>query len=152
MKPTLTNTSDREAIIRRLVQLQPDSLRQWGRMSVGQMLAHCAEPIRITLGEKPGPFSFPAPVRYVAGRFFLWTNRMGKSMTTLPELDAEKGRMTPPTDFESDRQTLLAYVNRFASLPESGRYENPAFGRLTAREFGQITHLHLNHHLRQFGV
>lgn len=94
----------------------------------------------------------PAPVQAVVRWVFLRMNSMGRGMRTLREIDPNRGLMTPPTDFESDRRTLVALVERFGSLPETGRFPHPAFGSLTARQLGQLTRFHLDHHLRQFGV
>ena len=39
----LFDQSTREEILHRLHMLQPETKAQWGKMNVGQMLAHCQE-------------------------------------------------------------------------------------------------------------
>jgi hypothetical protein len=45
------------------------------------------------------------------------------------------------------------YVERFATGPRARTWpEHPAFGRLSASQWGVLAHRHVDHHLRQFGV
>ena len=56
-----------EEVKKRIAQLRPDSARQWGKMNVAQMLAHCSaaigmaegkvSPPRILLGRLLGPLA-----------------------------------------------------------------------------------------------
>jgi hypothetical protein len=67
---------------------------------------------------------------------------------TAPEM-----RATKPVAWESDLQALHGLVDRFAELRPQGEWaEHPAFGRLSGKEWGVLCYLHLDHHLRQFGV
>lgn len=45
-------------LIERLHTLSPDSQRQWGKMQVAQMLAHCKEAFKIPLTDIPLPRIF----------------------------------------------------------------------------------------------
>ena len=42
-------------ILERLHKLSPNSQRQWGKMQVAQMLAHCKQAFKVPLTEKPMP-------------------------------------------------------------------------------------------------
>ena len=42
-----------QEIILRINQLKPDSVRRWGKMSIEEMLVHCAAGIQMGLGELP---------------------------------------------------------------------------------------------------
>ena len=42
-------------IIERINRLTPESSRQWGKMTVSQMLAHCKEAFKVPLSEKRLP-------------------------------------------------------------------------------------------------
>mgnify|MGYP000209295794 CR=1 FL=1 len=46
----LYNSEDLKGIIGRLQRLTPDAPRQWGKMTVSQMLAHCNASIETGLG------------------------------------------------------------------------------------------------------
>jgi len=146
MEPT-TNA----ALISRLFTLMPDTPRRWGTMTVGQMLVHCTDQLRVSLGEKP-VLSVRVPGFLKPVLKWLFLRRLAHlkpNMKTLPELDAQRG-MTPPTTFAADHATLLAYL-RPERHATSG-VQHPLFGHLSAQEFGEITWKHLDHHLRQFGA
>ncbi|GAA4351201.1 hypothetical protein GCM10023185_09670 [Hymenobacter saemangeumensis] len=42
-----------QQLLRRIAGVQEHSPRRWGRMSPGQMLCHCADQLRLALGQKP---------------------------------------------------------------------------------------------------
>jgi hypothetical protein len=45
-------------IINRINSLTPQTQRQWGKMNVAQMLAHCKEAFKVPLSEKKCPACF----------------------------------------------------------------------------------------------
>jgi hypothetical protein len=152
MKPSLTNANDLAAVLARLDRLRPDSERQWGTLTTTQMLTHVGEQIRICLGDKPVPPKNSALMRRLAKWYALRMTALPKNMRTLRELNPSGGLMTPPTDFEQDRRTLHGLIERLVRLPPDSQLAHPVFGSLTKNELGQLTYLHLDHHLRQFGV
>ena len=143
--------ADNAALQARIRALRPDSPRQWGRMSAGQMLVHCADQLRVSLGEKPvTSVRLPGFVKPLVKWLIVTRNKGFKpNMRTMKELDSEAD-MTAPTTFEADRSTLLALLDP-ARYPAGG-VEHPLFGHLTAKELGEVTWQHLDHHLRQFGA
>ena len=48
---SLYDRHQHEVIISRLSSVRPDARRQWGRMDVAQMLAHCQVPLRVAMGD-----------------------------------------------------------------------------------------------------
>ena len=52
-KPSLTNSANKQKIVERLGRIQLDSPRQWGRMTVNQMICHRSDSFRVTMGLKP---------------------------------------------------------------------------------------------------
>lgn len=151
MSANFLTANDNAALLARIQQLGPDSSRQWGKMTAGQMVVHCTDQLRVSRGEKavtstriPG-FLKPLVKWLLISRL----KAFKPGMRTLKELDAE-AEMTPPTTFEADRAHLLGLLE----LDKYGQkgVEHPIFGHLTAQEFGEVTWKHLDHHLRQFGV
>ena len=49
-----------QKIIQRIENLQVDSPRQWGKMDVAQMLAHCVVSLEVAVGDKNPPRTFIA--------------------------------------------------------------------------------------------
>ena len=148
--PDFLNDNDNAALVARIQALRPDSARQWGKMSAGQMLVHCADQLRVSTGEKPvTSVRIPGFLKPLVK--WLLISRMKefkRNMRTMRELDSEAG-MSAPTTFEADQAALLALLapDRY---PATG-VSHPVFGHLTAPEFGRVTWQHLDHHLRQFG-
>jgi hypothetical protein len=156
--PTLSNPIDRQQIIERLGKIQPSSFRQWGRMSVNQMICHLSDSFRVTMGEKPWKTQrisvtpIPLPlwfVKWVAlGSPMTWP----RGLRTRPEVDPEHGG-TPPTQFEQDRSELVKLLERFTRQPREFEWQpHPMFGTMSDRDWMRWGYLHMDHHLRQFGV
>ena len=69
---------------------------------------------------------------------------------TRPEMEQGAGG-TPPVGFERDRRDLLEILDRFVAAEEE-RTPHPIFGTMTEWEWQRWGYLHMDHHLRQFGV
>ena len=113
-------------IRQRMANLRPDSERQWGKMSVAQMLAHCSVWMEMALG-------LNSPPRSLMGRIF---GKAAKSVV----LNEEPIRRNMPTDkslivsdqrdFEAERQRLLEVTGRFATGgPEKYKKHTVSLGK-----------------------
>jgi hypothetical protein len=151
MAANFLDPRDNKALISRLFTLMPDAPPRWGTMTAGQMLVHCADQLRVSRGEKRVTSLWvPGLLKpWLKKRFITHFKGFKPGMKTLRELDARRG-MTPPVSFAADHATLIRLLAP-ASYSPSG-IDHPLFGHLSAREFGEITWQHLDHHLRQFGV
>jgi len=140
-----------DEFIARINKLQPHSERKWGKMSVGQMIAHCSEATKVALGEKELKRRF-------IGRLF------GKMIIKKITKDAKPFRHNGPTDpdfvisddrdFDEEKAKLVSLLKKFAKKSAS-EFENrvhPFFGKMTPTEWSILTYKHFDHHLRQFGV
>jgi Protein of unknown function (DUF1569) len=70
---------------------------------------------------------------------------------TRPEVDQEIGG-TKPVEFMSDRRVLEALIEQFAGRAGRDLQPHPMFGRMSNGEWLRWGYLHVDHHLRQFGV
>ena len=72
---------------------------------------------------------------------------------TFAEIDQAAGWGTTPQGMELDLQHLKALAERFVGrAAATGTFApNPAFGALTARQWGRLAYVHMAHHLKQFG-
>ncbi len=148
--PNLFETADREDVVRRLGGLRPASARQWGRMDVSQMLAHCAVSLEVPCGDR-------VKQQRLLGRIlapFVRAATLGdKPMVRNAPTDAEN-KIVDARDFEQERARLTSIVERFAGLGPAGvdGVVHSFFGPLTGDEWGRLMYKHLDHHLRQFGA
>ncbi len=140
-------------ILVRLKKLTPESQRLWGSMSVNQVLTHCADQLRICIGE--------IPIRPRGGKFtqaiLRWIGlnvpmKMPKNLKTIAELDPNKKYMTKPIEFVKDHSTLIGLYEKLLNSSENQHFEHPVFGVLSKNQAIKLTNIHLDHHLRQFGV
>jgi len=140
-----------EEVQQRLSRLQPDRPRQWGKMNLAQMLAHCSLGLEMAAGDI-------RPPRALLGRI------LGPAVKPIAFREEEPMRRNSPTskelvikgdrDFETERKRLSGLIDRFAALGPAGCTAHPHafFGSLTPDEWGVLMYKHLDHHLRQFGA
>lgn len=148
--PTLFVPRDREALARRLAQLEPVSPRRWGSMDPVQMLDHCAAGLEVALGDRPARQTLLGRLvtPLILGRV-LGPHPFRRNLPT--EATWASG---DPGAFEAQRLRLATLVDRFVQRGPEGAETavHPFFGRLGGARWGRLTYKHLDHHLRQFGV
>jgi uncharacterized protein DUF1569 len=139
-----------DEVISRIDKLQPASQRQWGKMEVAQMMAHCSAALdlasghlirpRILLGRLLGPFVRPI---YSNDKPFSRNNPTDKKLV-----------ISDPRDFGREQEQLKVRVRQFHQGGEAQctSHPHPFFGTLTPHEWSTGMYKHLDHHLRQFGV
>ena len=139
-----------DEIISRIDNLQPASPRQWGKMDVAQMMAHCSATLdmasgrlnrpRVLLGRLIGPFVKP-----------IFTNDRPFSMNSPTD---KKLVVSNQRDFLREQEELKLKVQQFHDAGEArcAQHPHPFFGALTPQEWSRGMYKHLDHHLRQFGA
>ena len=148
--PTLFDAAARARAHERIDALDASRPGLWGKMTAAQMVCHCADQLRVGLGDLPAvttpiPLLRWRPARQVLIYWLPWPK--GK-IPTAPEMQATK-----PAAWKDDLGALHALVDRFAGRRPDGEWaSHPAFGPLGGREWARLSWKHLDHHLRQFGV
>ena len=150
---TLADADCKTEILARVRALQPDSVRRWGRMTAHQMVCHLIDCNRMALGE----VVVTAPAARVPRAIVKWVSLhtpvpWPAGLPTNPELDQEVGGMRPD-DFAGDVAALESTVERLTS--RAGRSDwprHPDFGAMSEGDWLRWGYLHMNHHLRQFGL
>jgi hypothetical protein len=145
---SIFNPRDHLGLHDRIQQLKTTSEARWGRMTALQMVAHLSDSLRMASGElevapKNVPFRY-SPLKQLA----LYVLPVPKGLPTARELIARK-----PSDWSIEvadlRDQLNGLVQRGA---EALAPAHPAFGRMSAKQWGVLIYRHMDHHLRQFGV
>lgn len=135
----------------RLVLLQPDSERQWGKMNVAQAVAHCATSMEWAVGDRePDRMYFGRILGVLIKPFVVGNDKpMRPNSPTAKSLIIEDHR-----NLQAERERLIGLIDRFTARRAQGCTTNPHsfFGRLTPDEWAILMYKHLDHHLRQFGV
>ena len=145
--PLLHDPAVRSSLEARLTALRPDSPRQWGSMSVDQMLWHVNQFLAASIGEgtlEKQKSPIPAPIM----RFFLIHMPWPKSAPT------HKGAIPAGQfDFEAERVRCRGLIGKFVERPITGEWPvDPSFGSVDGRFASKLQAKHLDHHFRQFSA
>lgn len=141
-----------QSIKKRLDKLNTDSQPQWGKMNSAQMLAHLNVAYDIAYGKKEVKMN---------GFTRLMMKLFVKNMVVGDEMKYKKNSRTAPyfviadtRDFEAEKAKLWDYV-QLVEKDGTAHFEgkkNPAFGKLSSREWSNQFYKHLDWHFGQFGV
>lgn len=139
-----------DGYIARINQLAPDSKGQWGKMTVDQMLSHCQAPIDFAFGNLPVRVNFLMSLlgKMIKGKM-LQSSEFKKNSPTAPAF-IRRGSY----DFEQNKKDLIEKISVFSEKGKDAikTTRHPFFGEMTYDEWSQLHTMHLDHHLRQFGV
>lgn len=140
-----------DEVIARIETLTATSQPNWGKMSVGQMLAHCSvtyEMVYTDRHRKPNAFA-----RFILKMFV-------KNIVVSEKPYFKNGKTAPQfimkedKNFDDEKKRLIDYIVKTQELGEGyfeGK-ESHSFGKLTAIEWNNSFYKHLDHHLNQFEV
>ena len=140
-----------DQVIERINKLDASTKPNWGKMSVDQMLAHCCVSYELDFEDK-----HPKPKG-----FMKWMLKTFIKNTVVSEKPYKQNGRTAPAfliksdkDFNLEKERLIAYILKTQEL--GGNYfdqkESHSFGKLSAQQWNNMYHKHLDHHLTQFGV
>jgi hypothetical protein len=136
----------------RLSRLTAATPRQWGTMDLARALRHLTFTFEMSLGEQVVPDKTIPVVRdliYLV--FFRWFTTWPKGRPKGPAY------LCPPAqgEFESERAAVVDRMWRFVDLLEREPDRcavNPGLGPIALTTWSRVHGVHLDHHLRQFGV
>ncbi|GAB2588624.1 DUF1569 domain-containing protein [Spirosoma areae] len=146
--------SDLREVQQRISSITPGTQRQWGTMTVQQMLCHTTDQIRLALAQKPATETASWFNRNVAIHIALMLPKIPKGITAPIDMAQDAGGLgTKPTTFANDQKLLLTAIDEFIQKPAGYVFSaHPGYGALNREQYGRFIYLHLDHHLRQFGV
>ncbi len=147
---SIYKTDHNQELITRINKLTPESKALWGKMNAAQMLSHCQAPMDVAFGD----------MNLKANFFMQLLGRMFKNKI-LNSAEFKKDSPTAPAfirnnecDFEQSKADLIKKINRFSELGEKAikTTKHPFFGEMTLEEWDRLQSMHLEHHMKQFGV
>lgn len=146
---SLHNDAEREALRARVRALRGGAARRWGTMSVDQMMHHVNVVLEMCMGTR----DWGEPKRFVPvpRSWLVWL---------VLNLPWPRGAPTARAavagdryDLEAEKAHCIGLLERFAAKPLGVSWpEHFAAGRLTGRQYSELQHKHLDHHLRQFSA
>jgi Protein of unknown function (DUF1569) len=135
----------------RVLRITPENPRQWGTMSVSQMLHH----LNLACGGALGFYQLPDESYPVARTVFRWI-----LIDWFPEqpvgLRRPKGFKIPHDaqfDFAFEKQQLLKILDAaWRATAASDWGPHPMFGKMSVEEWGKLLQIHIDYHLKQFAT
>jgi hypothetical protein len=145
------NQANAAEIINRINKLNPATQPLWGKMAVGQMLAHCNVTYELVYEDiHPKPNAFKKFIlKLLVKNIVVNEKPFKKNERTAPEFLIKDNK-----SFDAEKKRLIDNINKTQQLGEpyfDGKVSH-AFGKLTKTEWNNMFYKHLNHHLTQFGV
>lgn len=144
----LFNQSDVSGILARIDKLSSNSQSQWGKMDVGQMLAHVNTALETALG-------LNTPKRLFIGRIigplvkqnYLSGKPFGKNAPTDKFYIFSNNR-----EFEKEKTKTIELITLFyeGGASKCTTNSHSFFGKLTPEQWAISQWKHFDHHLRQF--
>ncbi len=149
MKQNILSPATGASVVARVQLLQSESKALWGSMRCTDMLRHCNQAMKATLETDNNGRADSLKQKILR---FLFLN----VITTYPKyVKAPRWLQVAGTvsadAFGFEKSQFIYYVNEFGNKKNIA-LSHPVFGRLNTRQWGIITWMHLDHHLRQFGV
>ena len=140
-----------QELIGRINALTPETVPNWGKMSVDQMLAHCCVAYEMAYTDQhPKP---NALMRFILKAFVkngvVNETSYKKNIRTAPQFI-----ITDRKNFKEEKARLINYLEHTCKLGKAhfeGK-ESISFGPMTSIEWNNQFYKHLDHHLTQFGV
>ncbi|WP_448699386.1 DUF1569 domain-containing protein [Mucilaginibacter sp. AW1-3] len=150
MKKTLFDTKAVEELINRVNKLQADSQARWGSMTVTEMLLHCTLADTFILEDES---EYQSPT--LKNRLFKFIGihvipRFPRNRKGPARLNA-KGKVDQQ-QFDVQKVAFINTLQRFPVHQKSITSIHPGMGYLQPKEWGIVAWMHMDHHLRQFGV
>ena len=151
MKKNLFKPSVKDEVIERANRLTEQSERQWGSMAPAEMLHHCTDVLKATISSKA--VSKPDTVKQKVLRFLMlnFIPKFPQGKKTSPEIDIKRNNIIV-ADLQNEQQQFADLLDVFVNHAGSFKLTHPYFGNLSRNQWGILTWMHLDHHLRQFGV
>ena len=132
---------------KRVESLSASASRQWGKMTIDQMLWHVNLSMREAVGDYKAQVE-PLPVPKVVLRWAIINAPWGRGARTRPDMYAKA-----TYDFNAQKAECLALMDRIVGKSLTAEWpESATMGKMTGQHWSKLTARHLDHHLKQFGV
>lgn len=147
------NILDRHAalgIVTRAQLLQPTDEARWGLMTVTEMLKHCNLANTQILGGSRTQAKSTIKQHLLRILSLYIVPRFPKNTEGAPANDTY-GTISED-QFHNEREQFIKTIMRFPANRRELTLSHIAFGNISTRQWGRAAWMHMDHHLRQFGV
>jgi hypothetical protein len=149
MRRNIFDEDAKQALVDRVRSLSPTATPLWGVMNVTEMLHHCNTSLRMIMHAEPATNSSTIKQVILRVAFLTVLTKFPKEVRAPRKLDVKRnGAMIG--DFDKHKNELLSLLDMF-SMQQNIYGLHPYFGKLSHKQWGIFTWMHIDHHLRQFG-
>ncbi len=149
--PNIFDQKVAEGVIERINKLTPTTQPKWGKMTVGQMLAHCCVTYEMLYENK---HAAPKGLLKLMLKMFVKNAVVSETPYKHNSRTGPAFLITTEKEFNTEKERLINYIKKTQQLGEShfDNKESMSFGKLSKTEWNNMFYKHLDHHLSQFGV
>jgi len=149
MAANIYHPNDFQIILKRINHISEHSIRLWGKMSLPQMLEHCAIQLKMGLGIIPeSPAEGSLLYRTILGRWLsIYILPWPKGFETPKAMDMYANNAQVP-DAAAGKAVLIQLLK--LTVHREQLAPHPFYGAMGKRDWGRLIWVHLDHHLRQF--
>lgn len=149
--PSLFSSTAVDAAFNRIHNLQPDASPRWGSMNPATMLQHCRIITESMIRQRPAA-STPTLRQRIMRTLILNGIIKIPHGRQMPKHIAEQMSAAGQAEFATEKAALLQALEAFAAFRGDLNGAHPRFGKMNRTQWGRFAWVHLDHHLRQFGV
>ena len=144
---TIFDKTTRDELINRINTLNENNTAQWGKMTIYQMIKHCALWEEMALSKKKYKRAFIGRLfGKMALKGLIKDDRpLARNAPTIPELKIKEKK----GNVASERTKWIALIQEYAHFSNPD-FVHPFFGKVTKEQIGYLAYKHADHHLRQF--
>lgn len=150
--PSVFNQEVHSILKKRIGNVQPNSTPDWGKMSAGQMMAHCCVTYEYIF--EKGKYKPAGGVKKWLLRTLVKPSVVNEKPYPRNSKTAPDFKQTSSKVFEMERARLIGFIDQVYDLGEEhfDGLDYHSFGVMNKTEFSNMFYKHLDHHLSQFGV
>jgi hypothetical protein len=151
LKLNLQDQAGVNDLIYRALKLSPESKHHWGNMDVIEMLQHCNAANKLVLLGTQSNKQDSLKQKIIRFAYLNFPLRFPKNIKAPKKLKLITDKETPQ-NFETEKELYIELISQFPIQTFPKKMYHPVFGNLNPKEWGILNWMHMDHHLRQFGV
>ena len=149
MQKNVLSLSSVTILIKRVQKLSATTICTWGNMTSSAMLYHCNITNKAILRAPASVKKLTLKQRILKFLIFYIKKEIPRGIKGNPTFFPTENELL---NFEDQRDEWIDTIAKFPLVTDPLEGAHPVFGRLDTREWGRFVWLHMDHHLRQFGV
>ena len=150
---TIAKESAKQSLVIRARGLSAETPAVWGTMSATEMVVHVNRALKMALGRLPVKDVSNVISKTLMKHLVLLGMPIPKGkIQTLPELDMRNQDSPDPSTLAHHVDEMEQLIDQIVLADHHSLADHGAFGPMNQRQWCRLVYLHIDHHLKQFGV